>query len=62
MAWPASWVAMARRSPIGVSDGLGQAEFLGHAGLLDVGPVHRGPTAPQRPDQRFVQKVLEHDR
>ena len=46
----------------GVRNGLGQAEFFCHARPLDVGPVHRRPAGVERPDQCFVQKMLEHYR
>jgi hypothetical protein len=47
---------------LGVLHRLGQADLLGHLGLLQVGPVEAvGPPA-QRPHEGFVEEVLDHHR
>ena len=47
---------------LGVLDGLGQADLLGHLGLLEVVPRQPARPSTQGPHQRFVQQVLDHDR
>ena len=47
---------------LGVLDGLGQPDLLGHLGLLDVVPGQPVRPAAQGPHQRLVEQVLEHDR
>ena len=47
---------------LGVLDRVREADLLGELGRLDVGPIHRVATVAQRPHQRLVEEVLDHDR
>ena len=47
---------------LGVLDRLGQADLLGHLGLLHVLPGHLGGAPPQGPHQGLVEQVDQHGR
>ena len=47
---------------LGVLDRLGQADLLGHLGLLDVVPRQAVGAPAQGPDQRLVEQMLDHHR
>ena len=46
---------------LGVLDGLLETDLLGHLRLLHVVPVHRRAAVAQRPHERLVEEVLDHD-
>ena len=43
-----------------VLDRLLEADLLGELGLLHVGPVEGGRSAPKRPHEGLVEQVLDH--
>ncbi len=47
---------------LGVLDGLCEPDLLGHLGVLQVVPRELAGAATERPDERLVHQVLDHDR